>query len=118
SIVGLEVSIYKKIADNLYLGIGGESQFFNNGRAVDLYPSISYDITPNLSANATVGYTLGEINDISYTGVSSSIGLNYAFNKKYGVGIRYKNYSIDYDTINGDIPDTLTATTISFNQKF
>ena len=123
NVLNFEFSAHKRVAGDLYLGGGIEGQYTmetknNSGRSADIYPSISYNITDDFAINATVGYTYGYSNNITYKGISSSIGAEYYFSKKFGVGIRYKKYDIDYDTLTGDVPDTLTATTISFNQRF
>lgn len=123
--MSMEVSGHKKVLGNLLLGFGAESQLTseinntNNGvMLIDIFPSLSYELTSNLSINGTFGYTYGKTGSITFTGKSKSIGAEYYFSKSTGIGLRYKQYDIDYDTTTGDIPDTLTATTISFNQKF
>ena len=123
---GIDVSAHKRIVGNLFLGVGIESQLttsINYGNkdgaiVIDLYPSLEYEITPDLSINTSIGYTFGTVGNITFTGKSTSIGADYSLSESYGIGIKYKKYDIDYATTLGDIPDTLTATTISFNQKF
>ena len=123
--MSMEVSGHKKILGDLFLGLGAESQFtteINNSNdgatIIDIFPSLSYKLTSDLYISGTIGYTYGKTGSLTFTGRSKSIGAEYYLSKKNGIGIRYKKYDIDYSTTSGNIPDTLTSTTISYLLKF
>jgi len=48
------------------------------------------------------GYSVGQVGSASFDGSNYMLGTEYSFNKRYGLGIKYKHHDIDFVGFNTD----------------
>ena len=83
----------------------------DKGNIGDIYYNIGYEVLPNTTTYASVGYGFQSLGTIgtgqnattAYAGgMSVGAGIKYDFNKKFALDVSYKNYSLSYEALDYD----------------
>jgi opacity protein-like surface antigen len=105
--VGMDVKGEKNIfIDGLFLGVGINAEIFDPkdvrnknddlGLVADVYPTLSYEITNNLSVNTLYGYTIGQVGSDTFDGTSYGVGVDYKLSDKFMMGLNYKSSDLEF----------------------
>lgn len=129
---GLDMTFEGRIIESsfgdVYVGAGiGASAFdpetvedmtSDIGVVVDLYPTISYDIgDTGLSVSAMGGYSIGQIGEATFDGVTYGAGVEYRITDRYSVGVNYRVIAADFTDFSDETVD-IERTTASLKITF
>lgn len=122
----------------LYAGLGISYDFINtdveelnngysdtysvDGYSLDLYGITSYDFY-DLSLNALLGYSHGELGVLEFDGVTYGFGAEYSINKSFSLGLSHKitevlALSSNVGTVADNVDVSLSRTQFKFMYKF
>lgn len=116
---------------NIYLGAGIGIELFElkssvdgasgseTGIMADFYPTVSYDIPDyNMSFNALLGYSIGDVNNVSFSGLTWGIGAEYKLSDNWSIGASHKITDAGFDTDIGNLDLEIARTSVYFSRKF
>jgi len=130
--VGMDTKGEYRVLDtsngDVYIGLGLGVTFFDPGTvenmssdigvAADFYPTIAYTFENfDLTVTALAGYTIGQVGETSYDGMTYGAGLSYKINEKYSIGVSHKVSSVDLTDFSDETVD-FTRTMASLSVKF
>lgn len=102
-----------KQAIGLKVAFLGEDNDANEdkGNIGDFYYNIGYEVLPNTTAYASLGYGFQSLGTVgtgqnattAYAGgMSTGAGIKYDFNKNFALDMSYKNYALSYEALDYD----------------
>jgi len=105
--VGMDVKGEKNIfIDGLFLGVGINAEMFDPkdvrnksddlGLVADVYPTLSYEITNDISVNTMYGYTIGQVGSETFDGTSYGVGVDYKLSNEFMMGLNYKSSDLEF----------------------
>lgn len=125
-LLGFDVSFQKEVLINdLYLGGGVATEWFVTsdiedknseyewGILGDMYATIGYDITSNLSITGIGGYTFGMYGNNTLDGILYGVGVDYKLTDSFGLGLKYKANKFD-DIVGTNVDSDRYLLSLSF----
>ena len=130
--VGMDAKFEYRMLDtsngDVYIGLGLGATFFDPGTvedmtsdigvAADFYPTIAYTFeNVDLTVTALAGYTIGQIGEATYDGMTYGAGLSYKISDKYSIGVSHKITDADVTDFSDETVD-FSRTMASLFVKF
>ena len=124
--IGFISKFEKNVFGDFYVGLGTNLEIFDAkdivpdedlGLIADIYPIITYDITKDLSVNASYAYTTGYIGNSSnnFDGTTAGFGIAYKFSNGFEIEAKYKHSQLEWTN---DIKFDTDRINLAFNFRF